>query len=433
MRYKISLITLLACSSLGGEPLTLVKAYNLAIKNNTKLQTTYQKQKIKEEQIDQAKGVFLPTIYATAIHNRYFDSKTTNTSYKDAPTTYNSASYELKITQPLYDGLLFSSYDKSKLAAQIAQLEFYTHIQELTIEIATKYYSILASKEKLAVDEMKYATLEKQKNEIQKKFDLGEATIQDLSDTESKFELAKSQKIETLLTLEITIAELEELIGEEIAKEDILKNDTNEDFEPFGGDFENDLEEAYTKNLTIASKLLEVVYARLETKSLQTEHYPKLDLIGSYSHQDMEDGITSNEYKSYQKYAGLQLTAPLYKGGIPTSKIKEAKEKEKLTKVEFESKKRELRSALFKEYKTAQTLKEQYKAQKSAQKSAQITLEAAKIGFDLGTRTHYEVLQAIEHFYGIQNTIFEIKYKYKMIVLKYKLLQGTLSLEDLRE
>lgn len=432
MKIRFLLFTaLLGSSYCSGENITLVKAYEEAFKNNPNLKVFYQKRVIGEEQIEQAFAPLLPSLHTTITKNRYFRSSTTTTSYKDNPSTYDSDLYELKVTQPIFDSVAYSNYSKAQISSKISQLEYFSYKQELILQVAGVYMDFMSAKDKHLVSQLKLQTLEQQKAEIQKKFDLGEATVQDLADTESKYYLASSQEIESSLTVDIAKAKLEEVIGNKLENFEEVIDIKPYVFENRDEDVASYIEDAFINNFSLQIKQLNLFYTQKDTQAKKEEYYPKLDLVGSMSHYETEKGTTSEAYHSNQNYVGLQLVAPLYEGGATTSRVKEAKEKESLAMHELEASQNEIRFNVLKEYKGLKTTQAQIKSLEIAFQSAQTTVDAAKVGFNVGARTHFEVLQAIEQYYAIRNSLTDAKYKYKIVVLKLKMLLGSLNGEDL--
>lgn len=425
------LLTLFGTSYVFGENITLSKAYEEAYKNNPNLKVSYQKKRIGEEQIEQALAPLLPTIHASLGKNKYFKSTTTSSSYKNYPSSYDSDLYELKLTQPVFNTTLYGNYSKAQLSSKISQLEYFSSKQDLILQVASVYLDFLSTKDKLLVSKLKLQTLEQQRAEIEKKFDLGDATIQDLADTESKYYLASSEQIEMGLNVDVAKAKLEEIIGTPLEKYEDIEDIKPYQFQVVEDDIESYVNTAFENNFGLQAKQLNLLYSKEDIQSKKEEYYPKLDLIGSVSRYEVTQGATSEGYHSNQNYLGLQLIAPLYEGGVTTSKIKEAIEKESLAKSELEAAKSELRFNILKEYKGLKTIESQIKSLEIAFKSANTTVDAAKVGFNIGARTHFEVLQAIEQYYSIKNSLSDTKYKYKMVELKLKMLLGSLNSDDL--
>lgn len=428
--YLFLLCSIVTTTTLA-ENLTLTKAYEEAYKNNPNLKVSYQKRIIAEEQTEQAFAPLLPTVHASLGKNKYFKSTSTATSYKNNPSTYESDLYELKLTQPIFNTTLYGNYTKAELKSKISQLEYFTSKQDLILQVASVYLDFLSNKDRLLVSKLKLQTLEQQKAEIEKKFDLGEATVQDLGDTDSKYYLASSEQSEMSLNVDISKAKLAEIIGSSLENYEDISDMKLSSYLVLDDDVEAYINVAFENNFALQAKRLNLLYSQEDIESKKEEYYPKLDLIGSISRYEVTQGATSEGYHSNQNYLGLQLVAPLYEGGMTTSKIREAKEIEQLSKNELEAYQSELRFNILKEYKGLKTTESQIKSLEVAFKAASTTVEAAKVGFNVGARTHFEVLQAIEQYYSIRNSLADTKYKYKLGELKLKMLLGSLNGDDL--
>ncbi len=434
MKLKIAFLGSFFCSYLYGETITLHKAYTEALKNNHNLKSSYQKERISDKRQEEALSTLLPSIHAIVTRNRYINTTTTNTSYKNSPSNYDSQSYELKLTQPLFNSVAFTEYTKSQISSQMGKLEYYSYMQELLLEVVGAYTELLSGKEKYQESQAKVATLKEQLATVQKKFDLGDATIQDLTDTNSKYFMAKSQELETQLNVDIASAKLQKITGIATLKDTEFSPIMLFHEAEIETEIENIIQEAFTNNLTLQIKKLSVEYSLKDLKSKKGEYYPKLDLIGSISYNEVEKGVNSIEdYHTRQNYLGVQLIAPLYEGGSTTAKVDIAKEENIQILEELESYKQELRFNIIKEYQGLKTIQSQIKSFNTALESANMTLDAAKVGYALGTRTQYEVLQSIEQIYTIKNALLDAKHRYKLGQLRLKYLLGTLNSEDLKE
>ena len=428
---KIVLFTIVYVTLGLAKNITLLDSFESALKNNPDLKIYYHKINIAKEQKNQALSPLLPQINATASNNRYFDAKTSNVAYKENPSDFTTISTEIKLTQTLFDLSNFTEYSKSKLSATIATLEYDYFLQELILQVAGVYFDYLSLEEKVLVAQKKLATLQQQKKDIQKRYDLGDATIQDLSDTNSKYYLSQSELLELKMNLEVAKAKFKAVTS--------LQLDKNNSFAPLEDIKNNQLLESLDWYLDMGSKNnLEIQIAKLnlllskkDIKSKAYEFFPRIDLIGSSSYYRSDDSISTVGYHQSQNYVGIQLSASLFEGGRTSSRLKEAKEKENQVGFELKSLEKELYFNITKEYMGLQTASSQLESLKIGLDSAQTTLDAAKVGYQVGSRTQFEVLQAIEQYYSIKNRLSDTKYKFKMTSLKLKKLIGNLQKKDL--
>jgi outer membrane protein len=72
-------------------------------------------------------------------------------------------------------------------------------------------------------------------------------------------------------------------------------------------------------------------------------------------------------------------------------------------------------------------------ALRQALESSQTALQATEAGFEVGTRTTVDVLDARRRLFEAQTNYYRSRYDYILNVLRLKLAAGSLSVEDLQE
>jgi len=413
-----------------GEGFSLENAYQEALKSNASLKVTYHKWLVAKEQTNQSYARLLPNVVATAGQNRYFSATTNNPSYANSPSKYTTKSYELRVTQPIINLPIHREYSKSNIALNISETEFMIAKQELMILVAQAYIDFLSSTDKLSLANAKVDTLSEQLADIKKRFELGDATVQDLSDTEAKYNIAVSQNMEAHLSKDLATAKFVEIVGKQ--PENLIQIIESPKYENINNKMEELYGLVFVNNQNLLAKKLNLEIAKENIISNKENFYPVVDAIGSINHYDTTDSISTIGYTSKQNYLGVQLTASLYSGGETTSKVIESQEKKNQALEEYDATKKELEYNVIKEYFGINTYVSQIKSYEMALKSSQTAIEAAKVGFSVGARTQYEVLQAIEQYYNVKNSLFDAKYKYILSSLKLKMLVGELDEEDFK-
>ena len=72
-------------------------------------------------------------------------------------------------------------------------------------------------------------------------------------------------------------------------------------------------------------------------------------------------------------------------------------------------------------------------ALRQALESSQVALQATEAGFEVGTRTTIDVLDARRLLFQAQTNYYRSRYDYIIAVLQLKLAAGSLSVDDLQE
>jgi protease secretion system outer membrane protein len=274
----------------------------------------------------------------------------------------------------------------------------------------------------------KVDTLSEQLADMKKRFELGDATVQDLSDTEAKYNIAVSQNMEAILNKDLATAKFVEVVG--LQPDNLAHIIENPKYENTSDKMDKLFDLVFSNNQNLLYKKLNLEIAKENIISNKESFYPVVDAIGSMNHYDTTDSISSIGYNSKQNYLGLQLSASLYSGGETSSRLIESQERKNQALEEYDATRKEIEYNVMKEYFGINTYVSQIKSYEMALKSSETAIEAAKVGFSVGARTQYEVLQAIEQYYNVKNSLFDSKYKYILSSLRLKMLIGELDERD---
>ena len=167
--------------------------------------------------------------------------------------------------------------------------------------------------------------------------------------------------------------------------------------------------------------------ARTDLKSRRAEALPRADLVAEVGRYD------STEYELGQRQdeasIGVELTVPIYAGGYNRSRVRQAeaavrKAEAELERITLESE-RELRDA----YRAIETARSEQHAYDQSLTSAGISLIAIEAGYDAGTRTIADVLDAKGRVAMATRNRNAARYKTLMSLLTLNAIAGTLTLE----
>jgi len=122
---------------------------------------------------------------------------------------------------------------------------------------------------------------------------------------------------------------------------------------------------------------------------------------------------------------------PLYSGGLIRSKISQAKSQAKLAATQYELSKRITAQKTRNAFNGVNASISRVKAFNQALQSTQVAAEATETGFEVGTRTAVDVLQALRDTYRAQANYSSARYDYILNTLTLKQVTGTLSTTDL--
>jgi outer membrane protein len=129
----------------------------------------------------------------------------------------------------------------------------------------------------------------------------------------------------------------------------------------------------------------------------------------------------------YQNVFGLQLTFPLFSGGMVSSQVRQAVYQHRAAKERVERVARRTEHDARDAYLGVLSAIARVKALKRAVESNAVALGAAEVGYEAGTRTAVEVLDSRRQWTQARTDYAHSRYDYMMNIVKLRQAAGILS------
>jgi outer membrane protein len=193
------------------------------------------------------------------------------------------------------------------------------------------------------------------------------------------------------------------------------------------------------QNLSLVSSRLAADIARDNVSSVRGGHYPSLDLVASGYKVNTDansinaDGTPygSSTLDQTQRSIGIQLTFPLYSGGMVSSQVRQAVYQHRAAKERVERVARQTEHDARDAYLGVISEITRVKALRRAVESNTTALNATQAGYEAGTRTAVDVLESRRRWIQAKTDYARSRYDYMMNVLKLEQAAGILSEQSL--
>jgi outer membrane protein len=189
------------------------------------------------------------------------------------------------------------------------------------------------------------------------------------------------------------------------------------------------ISKALNENLSLLSSEYTRAIAQQEVKLQHAQHYPKLDIVATYT--DTDTGGLAGNRESEDTRIGLELSFPIFEGGRTYYRTKQARHRAELSTNEHEKVRRETIQNTRNAYLNVISGISRVKALARALESTEAAASAAEAGFQVGTRTSVEVLLALQETFRAKRDYSRARYDYLLNTLNLKQAVGTLSVDDL--
>jgi outer membrane protein len=344
----------------------------------------------------------------------------------------------LNLTQSVFS---WSNWMTLKAAnAQVAQAEatYQAAEQQLILRVATAYFNVLTAEDTLEADQTALEAISRQLDQATTRFDVGLIAITDVEDAKAARDTAAATVIADKRTLATSEDQLQEITGEKYDR--LSKPGTDMPLlNPEPADESRWVDTSLAQNPTLISSRLAADIARDNVRVAIGGHLPSLEILAgrTYTHNISDETFqgappfSDVESKVNDRQITLQLTVPLFSGGLTQSKVRQAEylwiaAKEGVVQ-SSRATERQTRDA----YLAVISGISQVKALRQALASNETALKATEAGYEVGTRTSVDLLNARKNLVQAQTNFAVARYTYIVSVLTLRLAAGTLDRPEL--
>jgi outer membrane protein len=402
MKPLKALISLGACTVLlwANDPLTLSRAYELALQNEPKLKASAFKTEAAKEYINQSKARLYPQVQGNVSWGRYeYEAE-----YLRAPVKESYTSYALSATQPLYHPELWRGIDEARARESGARYQFQAEAQQLALEVAKAYFNLIRTYrniELLASQKEYYETKFQQLEEMLK---FGLTNRIDLLESKIHRDKAVTEWLTEQRRLQVAQMRLQHLINgpiRELPSFDFSSVNADELFK------ERSIWEAkLTSNPSLKLAIATRDLSRHQVAIREYEHYPKIDLSLTRKETYTQDTVSHK----YDNQAIIQLSIPIYQGGYTQSKVRETLLLSESAQKELEY--TQLETTLrFEELWADHELNAQsLVVLRESEKSAELFLDSVEKGHKAGLKSVVDLLEAKAKLFEIKRDTVDAGY-----------------------
>src|SRR5215467_10083245 len=311
--------------------------------------------------------------------------------------------------------------------------------QNLILRVSQAYFAVLTAYDTLQADQTALEAIARQLDQANKRFEVGLIAITDVEDAKAARDSAASTVIAAKRTLATSEYQLQEITGQQydaLAKPgpDMPLNN------PEPADQDRWVNISLEQNLTLISSRLQADIARENVRVAFGGHLPTLDLVAgrswNYTSSDqIFDGqpFSNVDSKVNDRQIGLQFTLPIYSGGFTQSKVRQAQYQWIAAKEGVVQSSRATERQARDAYLGVISGIARVQALRQAVESNQTSLKATEAGYDVGTRTSVDVLNARKLLVQAETDYAAARYDYIVSVLQLRLAAGNLDRTQLTE
>ncbi len=419
--YRSALTALVLCAcSMSAMGKSLNDFYQMAKTSDPGFRVADLEREAARERRAQAASAFKPSASAQANYGKNW-----NQEFKKIA---DSSGYTLSLNYHLYNRTRGIQLTQSDRAIEKTEAGYQAAEQGLMLQVAQLYFSVLGAIDDLVFSRVAKEAIGKQLEQSQQRFDVGLIAITDVQESQAGYDLAVANEIQAQNALDTAYEALREVVGEYYNNLDILKNDIPL-LKPDPDSIDAWIEQALSNNPLMASAQFDVEISKEAINLRRAANYPIVAVSASHSYSDQQqNGFGSH---GISNGAGLSLQMPFDLSGLVRAQTREAQVQYSQTLDRLEKQRRQVQRNVRNAYLNVQSGISRVTALKQAVVSNETAYSATLTGFDVGTRTSVDVLNARQSLLNAQRNYTSARYAYILSTLSLKQAAGLLVDEDM--
>ncbi|GAA3546588.1 outer membrane channel protein TolC [Zobellella aerophila] len=381
------------------------------------------------EKINESRAPLLPQINLDAGTNY-------TKSNHDDRTTRSSANVGANLSQALYRRSSWVNLDITEKTAAQGEVSYKQIQQALILRATQAYFDVLNAEDTLSFVQANKEAVGRQLEQTRQRFEVGLSAMTDVHEAQAQYDQALADEIVAENQLNNSKEVLRELTGMSYSKLLPLDTDTFSPQKPVdsAGTW---LEIALDQNLELHSQRILKDIANEQISLAKAGHQPTLDLnagLNSNYTDTKQTGFSANNDGSINEgTVGLTFSLPLYSGGATSSQVKQAQHNYVAASERLERSFRSVQSQVYSSFNDVNGALGSVRAFEQLVVSAESALSATEAGYEVGTRTIVDVLNATRQLYDAKQKLSEARYNYILSQLQLKQAAGNLTEQDLLE
>jgi outer membrane protein TolC len=412
--------------------ITLEEAIQQGISKQYSIQISRQRERIAANENTLGNAGFLPTITGTATKN-YTISGLDQSFFGglrpplvQSGVNSNSGNAGVVMAWTLYDGQgMFILRDRFKELQNLGAKQTETNIENLIALISSTYYDLI--RQNLRVNNFKKGLeISNDRLKLAKdRYEVGQGSKVDYYSAQVDYNEDKA----------LLIAQEQSFTNTKIGFNTILIKDYKSDFQINTNiDLLPKLKlgelkmSALSQNPTLIGAILSKKISDLDTKSLQSQQKPQIDLLAGYAMNNVANGAGFGVEKGSSDVFnyGLRATINIFDGYNQKRRIQNAKINAEIAAIQIEDLKNALLSALERTYVTYENSMNLIQLETENYTIAKQNIDIAFDRFKVGIATSYELREVQRNAVAAETRLIEAKFAAKSAEIELIRLSGNL-------
>jgi TolC family type I secretion outer membrane protein len=342
---------------------------------------------------------------------------------------YPSWGAQLEARQALFRLDWAARGDRAEALDALADAGQRQRTQQLLLRVADRYFGVLDAEDAVTQRRREAEALKESYEDARNRYEVELIPRTDLVEAQSRHDLAQAQ----LLTAERALADardaLEETTGHRPERLPRLGEDPDfPELEP--AEPEEWVAAAMAQNPELIAQREQLAIAEADVRSSRAARMPELDLVARAGIDD------SSNFQFGQRVddqtIGVELSMPIYSGGQLAARERQAEALKRVNAAAVDRLAGEIQREAREAYRSVASARSEVRAFARALESAEAAEKATRDGYEAGTRTITDVLDATSRVAQARRDLNRSRYQLLLNLLQLRSVAGEIDRGDFR-
>lgn len=406
-----------------GSGRTLEDFFISAMEYSPRIQVAEARRDIGTARKRQATGQLLPQVSASA------NVSENRQEALDRVNQYRGERYALQLRQVLFDWQAFARRRSSSMEEEQFEAEYFAELSALLTEVAEIYFEVLQAEDALRSIDSELNATQTQLQQIERMHGLQMVQITDLYDAQARLAAVEAERLN--LATEVTLAReaLRSISGLGVGELYTLGDDTQ--LPQIEGTVAEWVARARQDNHMILAREYAVKAAERRVSERRGAYMPRVSLIAQQQQSNLGFDNQLLNSRTDTGYVALDVTIPLFAGGSSRAAVSEARSQQSIAQNELRQLNLDVSERTRLAYLRLQSTEQQIAAAEKLLEARRVASRARQRGFELGTVTSVDVLDAVRDEFVAERDLQAIRYEHIKMGLYLRRDSGTLTADDL--
>lgn len=404
---------------------TLEDFFTAAISFSPRLQIAEEGLNIGSARRRAANGRLLPQVTGRATLS---DNK--SQAQGDLQNRFDGERFSVQLTQVLFNWQAFAARSQAYLIEDQLEAEYYGELAILLSEVAERYFDVLQAEDALDSIASELEAVSNQLDQIQSLYERQLTQITDLYQVQASLAAVEAEQLQLQTQVALSREALFSVSGLTAAELSGLRE--NVEIPPLENSISFWVNQANKNNHQIRAQELAVRAADKQIDERRGAYMPQVNFIV----QRQESNLGFNDVfinRTDTTYLGLDFTIPIYAGGSNRAGVREAASQHRIAESRLRQAQLEASENVRSAYLRVQGSKTLIEAAQKLVESATLSSMAMQRGFELGTVTSVDVLNALRDQFRSDRDLQQVRYEHVKYILLLKRETGLLTADDMLE